>query len=58
MRYPSTPPSIPTQGGDAILLRDGGISDTANPDYTYNATGDAGYTGRLQQLSQRSASAG
>lgn len=40
----------PSQGGDAFLLRDGGISDTSNLDYTYNTTGDAGYTGRLQQL--------
>jgi len=40
----------PTQGGNAFLLRDGGISDTSNSDYTYNATGDPGYTGRLQQL--------
>ena len=30
----------PSQGGNVNLLRDGGISDTANPDYTYNATGD------------------
>jgi flagellar hook-associated protein 1 FlgK len=45
-------PSVdPTQGGDATLLRDGGISDTTNPDYTYNSTGAASYTGRLQQLS-------
>jgi flagellar hook-associated protein 1 FlgK len=40
----------PTQGGDATLLRDGGISDTSNSDYTYNTAGDASYTGRLQQL--------
>ena len=40
----------PAQGGDAFLMRDGGVSDTANADYTYNATGAAGYTGRLQQL--------
>jgi flagellar hook-associated protein 1 FlgK len=40
----------PTQGGDAALLRDGGISDTSNLNYTYNTTGAAGYTGRLQQL--------
>jgi flagellar hook-associated protein 1 FlgK len=40
----------PTQGGDPTLLRDGGISDTSNNDYTYNTTGDSGYTGRLQQL--------
>jgi flagellar hook-associated protein 1 FlgK len=39
----------PTQGGNALLLRDGGISDTTNSNYTYNQTGQAGYTGRLQQ---------
>ena len=39
----------PTQGGDATLLRDGGISDTSDSNYTYNSTGAAGYTGRLQQ---------
>ena len=41
----------PAQGGNALLLRDGGVSDTANADYTYNVSGDASYTGRLQQLS-------
>jgi len=40
----------PAQGGNPTLLRDGGISDTSNNDYTYNANGQAGYTGRLQQL--------
>ena len=40
----------PAQSGDAFLLRDGGISDTADPNYTYNATNAAGYTARLQQL--------
>jgi flagellar hook-associated protein 1 FlgK len=40
----------PTQGGNAFLLRDGGISDGANLNYTYNTDGDAGYTGRLQQM--------
>ncbi|HXT06484.1 MAG TPA: flagellar hook-associated protein FlgK [Roseiarcus sp.] len=44
-------PSVdPTQGGNAFLIRDGGVSDASNLNYTYNATGDAGYTGRLQQL--------
>ena len=42
--------SIPAQGGNATLLRDGGISDPSSADYTYNTTGDSGYTGRLQQL--------
>jgi flagellar hook-associated protein 1 FlgK len=40
----------PSQGGDATLLRDGGIADPTGSNYTYNTTGDSGYTGRLQQL--------
>ena len=40
----------PAQGGNAFLLRDGGISDTANQDYTYNTSGQTGYTDRLAQL--------
>jgi flagellar hook-associated protein 1 FlgK len=40
----------PSQGGNVTLLRDGGISDPGNPAYTYNTTGSASYTGRLQQL--------
>jgi len=44
-------PSVdPAQGGDATLLRDGGISDPSGANYTYNTTGDSGYTARLQQL--------
>ena len=44
-------PSVdPAQGGDATLLQNGGISDPGNPAYTYNSTGAASYTGRLQQL--------
>jgi flagellar hook-associated protein 1 FlgK len=38
----------PSQGGNAFLLRDGGIS--GNPNYTYNTSGDASYTTRLSQL--------
>lgn len=42
-------PSVDTsQGGNPSLLRDGGIS--GNPNYVYNAGGDAGYQGRLSQL--------
>ena len=42
-------PSVdPSQGGNATLLRDGGIS--GNPNYVYNTTGDTSYTARLQQL--------
>ena len=40
----------PSQGGNATLLRDGGISDTSNTDYTYNTGGNASYSGRLSQL--------
>jgi flagellar hook-associated protein 1 FlgK len=40
----------PTQGGNAMLLRDGGISDTSNSDYTYNTSGDASYSGRIDDI--------
>jgi len=40
----------PSQGGNANLLRDGGISDTSNSNYTYNTSGDASYSSRLSQL--------
>ena len=40
----------PSQGGNPNLLRDGGISAPGNPAYTYNTTGSASYTGRIQQL--------
>jgi flagellar hook-associated protein 1 FlgK len=40
----------PAAGGDATLLRDGGISDPGDPAYIYNSTGAASYTGRIQQL--------
>jgi flagellar hook-associated protein 1 FlgK len=44
-------PSVdPAQSGNPTLLRDGGISDTTDDNYTYNTTGASGYTGRLQQL--------
>lgn len=35
-------------GGDPSLLRDGAISGSAA--YTYNTTGEAGFSGRLQEL--------
>ncbi|MGE3831588.1 MAG: flagellar hook-associated protein FlgK [Parvibaculaceae bacterium] len=38
----------PAQGGNAKLLRDGGIS--GNPAYVYNSTNAAGFTDRLQGL--------
>ncbi|WP_409561320.1 flagellar hook-associated protein FlgK [Hyphomicrobium sp. B1] len=37
----------PTQGGNAELIRDGGI---AGASYTYNSDGGASYTDRIQQL--------
>jgi len=43
----------PSQGGDANLLRDGGINNDPNTGtvaYTYNTTGAASYTGRIAQL--------
>ncbi len=40
----------PAQGGDPTLIRDGGISNPGNPAYTYNSTGGAAYTDRIQQL--------
>lgn len=40
----------PTAGGDFHLLRDGSIGDPGNAAYTYNTTGDSGYTARLFQL--------
>ena len=39
-----------SQGGNPNLLRDGGISDPGNLAYTYNSTGSASYTGRIQEL--------
>jgi flagellar hook-associated protein 1 FlgK len=38
----------PNQGGNALLLRDGGISGNSN--YVANTTGDASYTGYLETL--------
>jgi flagellar hook-associated protein 1 len=38
----------PAQGGNAQLVRDGGIA--GNAAYTYNSTGAASYTDRIQQL--------
>ncbi len=40
----------PSQGGNVNLLRDGGIANPSNPAYTYNATGAASYTTRIEQL--------
>jgi flagellar hook-associated protein 1 FlgK len=41
---------VPSEGGDISLLQDGGISDPGNAAYTYNTTGSASYTGRIQQM--------
>jgi flagellar hook-associated protein 1 len=38
----------PSDGGNVLLLRDGGIS--GNSAYTYNTTGDASFSGRIEQL--------
>ncbi|GAA0771036.1 flagellar hook-associated protein FlgK [Roseibium denhamense] len=40
----------PDQGGNIDLIRDGGISDPLDPDYDYNPTNAAGFSGRLQEL--------
>ncbi len=40
----------PAQGGVATRLRDGGIADPSNPAYTYNTSGDVGYSDRLTAL--------
>ncbi len=41
----------PLQGGDPMLLRDGGIA--GDPAYVYNSTGAAGFPDRLQELIDR-----
>lgn len=43
----------PSLGGDINLLRDGGVSNPGSSTYTYNTTGSAGYSGRIQQLSSQ-----
>jgi flagellar hook-associated protein 1 FlgK len=43
----------PSQGGLLTRLRDGGIADPLNPDYIYNATGEAGFSGRLLDLQNK-----
>lgn len=40
----------PDKGGNAELLRDGGISSPGNTNYTYNKNGQASYTGRIDEL--------
>jgi len=53
----SVNPSVdPAQGGDAKLLRDGGISATGNPSYTYNTDDQASFSGRITELLDKLAS--
>ena len=40
----------PGQGGNPMLLRDGGISDPLDPNYKLNTTGAAGFSDRLQSI--------
>jgi len=40
----------PAQGGDADLLRDGGISAPGDPNYTYNTDDLASFTDRITEL--------
>jgi flagellar hook-associated protein 1 len=40
----------PSRGGDLNRLRDGGLADPGEPGYIYNAGGEAGFSGRLQDL--------
>lgn len=40
----------PARGGDVFRLRDGQIADPLDPAYLYNATGEEGFTGRINQL--------
>lgn len=44
----------PAYGGVLTRLRDGGISNPGNPAYVYNASGGAGYAGRLIELANAS----
>lgn len=41
------------QGGNPLLLRDGSIADPGNVAYTYNNTGAAGFSARIEQLMAR-----
>ncbi len=40
----------PSSGGNPRLLRDGSIGSPGTPAYTYNQTGAAGYSGRVEKL--------
>ncbi len=43
----------PSQGGVLTRLRDGGISDPLAPEYNYNTSGVAGFSGRLNELTEK-----
>ncbi len=43
----------PLQGGDIALLRNGGISNPADPNYGYNPTNATGFSDRLRELSDK-----
>jgi flagellar hook-associated protein 1 len=38
------------RGGNPFLIRDGSISSPGNPAYTYNVSGSAAFTDRIQQM--------
>lgn len=40
----------PARGGDLTRLRDGGLADPLQPEYVYNATGEAAFSDRLYGL--------
>lgn len=40
----------PGQGGNVMLLRDGGISNPSSSAYVYNLQGRTGFSGRIEQL--------
>jgi flagellar hook-associated protein 1 FlgK len=44
------PNADPSQGGNAELIRDGGISNPSNPAYKYNTANAASYTDRIEGL--------
>ena len=50
-RFASTRASIPTQGGNLALLRDGGMA--GDPAYVYNASGGSGLCGSPQSVRDR-----
>lgn len=49
-RIKVNPNADPAKGGSLLRIRDGGISDPANPAYVYNKQGLASYATRIGQL--------